>query len=1320
MNTPLSIGRTPILLIAVALLFTALHVAAFSIGDRVQVINGPIYVRYSAGGTWTGYTQPTGSQGTVTGGPTVAQIGGTGTYYNWYNVNFDTGTDGWVADVGLTSASLPNLTPYLISGWSDKIVVSRTTGATTDSTSLTTADSLYVNWAVANLGAAPAGAFYVYVYVDGTYKGYGYMASLNASTYTYWHDLLIGSLSAGTHTIMITADATYAVTESNENDNSCTKTITVTTPALPNLTPYQPSGWSDRIVVSRTAGTTTDSTGLTTADTLYLDWAVINNGTAATAATFNSTLFVDGVGTYTWLTSPPMNANTWQQVLDYSLGSLSAGTHTLTISVDYGGAIAESNESDNSYTKTITVTTANLPAPILSTPANASTGQSTTPVFAWSQVSGATSYRIIVATSAADLPTDPTASTGGPSVVINDTTTGTSHVSTTALSSGTTYYWEVHARNATQFGVWSTAYSFTTAAPAPIIRIQPTTLAFDETISAGAAAPSSAPQLPSSRPAPSPLAAKAVEDPSWATQATVPDRIVIRFRTSEAAILHSQALTAPSSREAHWLTPPAGFKALPDDISSLRPYSSGTARATRLIKNNKAIQDSLSAATNAPSSLAPTITGYLAQQAEPDDSLGLFYAKLRKGTDTQALCLKLTHRDDVIYAHAIPICHTTETPNDPLVNRMWNLSNLRVPQAWDIAGNTVGSVRVGVVDTGVRISHSDLAGRTADQKDVDPDNGDAYADSDPNNDDPAGHGTACAGIIAAIRDNSTLVAGIAPVTIIPVNAYSGLLNGEPQIAYYTDGIRWAVDHGASVISLSFGRHDTAPTPDEISAANYAQAHGVVVCAAAGNDNGNADDFYPAAIPYFISVSAVDDANIRVRPPKWWWGSDHGNTVDVCAPGQGAVGASSDSILTLGHASDTDWVNNFNGTSAATPQVAGVCALIKIANPNLNAAQIRHLLETTARDQVGDPAEDTPGWDQYHGYGLVNAFAAVSAAKASFVVFNDGAASLTVSSIVPQTTAPWVSLSTATPFQVAAGSSATVTVSIDFSQAPAGQSTTRLLVYSTDSGNSPYSGGVNVSVTRTPPAISVTPSSQDFGSIQTGTSADRSFTVQNTGGETLSGSASVAAPFSIVSGNPYSLTANQSTTVVIRYSPGSAGNDNQNVTFTGASGASRQVTGSAFLPTAKTPTIFPNGGTYQGSVQITLADTTTGADLHYTLDGTDPSTSSTLYSTPFVLTTTSTLKARAYATGYNASAISQASFTITPYPHPQLGRITLNSGTIQFTVTTASGATCVVQTSTDLIIWTSISTNTVPAGGVLQVNDSDLAGHPRRFYRALVR
>jgi hypothetical protein len=124
---------------------------------------------------------------------------------------------------------------------------------------------------------------------------------------------------------------------------------------LPNLAPYQSPGWSDKIVVSKTTGTNTDSSPLYMTDTLYVDWAVINNGSGATSARFYSVLYVDGVFRQQLYVDPPLNPTDWRYVFDYSIGSLSVGTHTIKIVVDSTNAVDESNETDNEYTKTITI-----------------------------------------------------------------------------------------------------------------------------------------------------------------------------------------------------------------------------------------------------------------------------------------------------------------------------------------------------------------------------------------------------------------------------------------------------------------------------------------------------------------------------------------------------------------------------------------------------------------------------------------------------------------------------------------------------------------------------------------------------------------------------------------------------------------------------------------------------------------------------------------------------------------------------------------------------------------------------------------------------
>jgi hypothetical protein len=156
---------------------------------------------------------------------------------------------------------------------------------------------------------------------------------------------------------------------------------------LPNLTPYQPNGWSDKIVVSNTPGTNTDSSPLRTTDTLYVDWAIINNGTAAIGSAFNEILYVDGIAKQTFVTNPPMNVSAITSFQDYSIGSLSAGTHTIRIVADSGGVISETNEADNEYTKTITVVGTNQ-VNVQSNPAGRpftvdGTTYSTTQIFSW-------------------------------------------------------------------------------------------------------------------------------------------------------------------------------------------------------------------------------------------------------------------------------------------------------------------------------------------------------------------------------------------------------------------------------------------------------------------------------------------------------------------------------------------------------------------------------------------------------------------------------------------------------------------------------------------------------------------------------------------------------------------------------------------------------------------------------------------------------------------------------------------------------------------------------------------------------------------------
>ncbi len=139
-----------------------------------------------------------------------------------------------------------------------------------------------------------------------------------------------------------------------ESDGLLVAAAGAKTEALPNLTPYKPSGWSGKIVVSNRTETTVDSAVLHPTDTLYVDWAVLNSG-GDTAVRFHSALYVDGALKMTWYTDPVLETNYYAYVKDYSIGSLPVGEHTLKIVADYKKEIAESNESDNSFSRTIEV-----------------------------------------------------------------------------------------------------------------------------------------------------------------------------------------------------------------------------------------------------------------------------------------------------------------------------------------------------------------------------------------------------------------------------------------------------------------------------------------------------------------------------------------------------------------------------------------------------------------------------------------------------------------------------------------------------------------------------------------------------------------------------------------------------------------------------------------------------------------------------------------------------------------------------------------------------------------------------------------------------
>ncbi|MEP6469366.1 MAG: S8 family serine peptidase [Chloroflexota bacterium] len=251
-------------------------------------------------------------------------------------------------------------------------------------------------------------------------------------------------------------------------------------------------------------------------------------------------------------------------------------------------------------------------------------------------------------------------------------------------------------------------------------------------------------------------------------------------------------------------------------------------------------------------------------------------------------------------------------PPDPLWSYQWEQRQVRAPKAWSLERGAFTTL-VAVVDTGVQLNHPDLSARLVSGYDF------VNHDARPNDDN--GHGTSVAGIVAATA-NSLGVAGMCMhCHVMPVKALDA-----HGIGYWTvaaKAIIWAANHHADVINMSFG----GPTGGSTlaSAIDYARSKGAVVIGAAGND-GLTTKFYPAAFAGVISVAAASGRDLRYD-----WSNYSTGWVDVAAPG---------CTWTTKLGSD---YGSLCGTSAATPLVSGIAALIDSARPGLSRAQIESII-----------------------------------------------------------------------------------------------------------------------------------------------------------------------------------------------------------------------------------------------------------------------------------------------------------------------------------------------------------------------------------------
>jgi subtilisin family serine protease len=344
---------------------------------------------------------------------------------------------------------------------------------------------------------------------------------------------------------------------------------------------------------------------------------------------------------------------------------------------------------------------------------------------------------------------------------------------------------------------------------------------------------------------------------------------------------------------------------------------------------------------------------------------------------------------DVEFAEEDKIVSANFSPNDPYFlssgswgqtyDDLWGIKKIGAPAAWDTSTGT--GVIVAVVDTGIDYSHPDIVNNIwSNTKEIvgngiDDDHngyiddvrgwdfiGPSVTNPQQSNDpiDHQGHGTHVAGIIAAEGNNGIGIIGVA--WHAQVMAVKGLDDqGIGLDSTLAPAIMYAANNGADVISASWGGPGYSQTIAD--AVSYAYNLGAVFVAAAGNNGGDARDFYPAALWNVITVAA-SDSNDNLASF-----SNSGSKIDVAAPGVDILSLQA-SGTNLGITVSPGYTRA-SGTSMATPHVSGLAALILSQNANYSNEDVRQVLRASATD-LG-----TPGYDLSFGYGRINAAAALS-------------------------------------------------------------------------------------------------------------------------------------------------------------------------------------------------------------------------------------------------------------------------------------------------------------------------------------------------------
>ena len=372
------------------------------------------------------------------------------------------------------------------------------------------------------------------------------------------------------------------------------------------------------------------------------------------------------------------------------------------------------------------------------------------------------------------------------------------------------------------------------------------------------------------------------------------------------------------------------------------------------------------------------------------DLLNTIRAEFTEINQVENLIADLNAEDIIEFAEKVPLAKVKWNPNDPYYgtvnggNFKWHLDLIKADSAWDVQrGNP--NIKVAIVDNFVWGDHPDLqisssnlckftsstkytTGSASPSSSTIPQGSTSSAYS-------ASHGTHCAGLVGAINNNGTGIASIGGgVTLMGVA--TGTESYPEYIRYGNEGIQWAANNGANVISMSYGTSASSTTEQTIMQACYNA--GIVLVAAAGNegDDDNAIS-YPGGYSTVISVASVNGDGKLSDFSQWGTGR-----ADIAAPGGYiSTGTYYPNILSTTYCKSyllkyyyssfsNTYYDGMQGTSMACPIVAGLCGLLLSKDSNMTPAQILIRLQETATP-LNSASEHT-----IDGYGYINAYEAL--------------------------------------------------------------------------------------------------------------------------------------------------------------------------------------------------------------------------------------------------------------------------------------------------------------------------------------------------------